>query len=310
MPPIQQLDSVLDGLAKDHATGSLRVGRAGSVYLSSGRVTYVESTCTPGVEEILTASGRVSTTTMRSTRQSATGTAGGGDALVRQGLLSRGELQLCVLGAILDASFFVLAATAPRPRFKEGDRHWLGDQWYFDVAGLVRECRRRRVQLDHVWPYPDLDSRPVVVAPRITSQRVVLTSVQWEVLVNADSTATPLDLARRLGRSAYSVLLAVRQLGAAGLLVEPPRDAPDPVPDASTPPLPKRAERTGPRPGAGLAAPSLSETAPRDAVAPPVSAAARPPQGVQSSVLGLPQVSGDATDIGVLLRLRDALERL
>ncbi|WP_248959248.1 hypothetical protein [Sphaerisporangium perillae] len=281
MSPTQQLDAVLGGLAKDRATGSLRVGRAGCVYLSGGRVTYVESTSAPGVEQILVTSGRVGAATMRSARQSAVGRADGGETLVRQGLLARGELQLCVLGAILDAAFFVLAAKGTRPRFKEGDRHWLGDQWYFDTAGLLRECRRRRAQLDHVWPYPDVDSRPVVITPRISAQRVVLTSLQWEVLVSADATATPIDLARRLGRPAYSVLLAVRQLGVAGLLLDPV-GAQDAVPAAGAPALPKRAGRTGPRPGALESRP----------------------------VPGLPQVSGDPTDVSVLIRLRDALERL
>ncbi|WP_214412146.1 hypothetical protein [Sphaerisporangium fuscum] len=280
MSPTQRLDAVLAGLAEDGATGSLRVGRAGSVYLSKGRVTYVESPSSPGAEEILTCSGRVAAATLRGARQSATP-----DALVRQGLLTLGELQLCVLGATLDAAFFVLAATGSRPRFKEGDRHWLGDQGYFEVSCLVRECRRRRAELDRVCPHPELDSLPVVVAPRITAQRVVLTAVQWEVLVSADATATPLDLARRLGRPAYSILLAVRQLGAAGLLLDPPA-APEAVPATPPPPLPKRTARTEPGP------------------------AVREAGAARTVTPAFPQVSGDATDVGVLIRLRDALERL
>jgi hypothetical protein len=277
----RQLDSILSGLAKDHATGSLRVGRTGTVYLAGGRVSYVESARTPGVEEILTASGRIGASGIRGVRRSAAGHADGGEALVRQGVLTRGELQFCVLGATLDASFFVLAATGTRPRFKEGDRHWLGDQWYFDVAGLLRECRRRRVQLDHVWPSSHQDSQPVVLAPRVTAHRVVLTAVQWEIVLNADATAAPAELARRIGRPVYAVLLAVRQLGAAGLLLRP----------EATPALPTRAGRagrTGPRPG-----PALSEPAPAPGAGSP-----------------LPQVSVSPTDVSVLVRLRDALERL
>ncbi|WP_425566959.1 hypothetical protein, partial [Sphaerisporangium flaviroseum] len=230
MSPSQQLDAILNDLAKNRATGSLKVGRTGTVYLTGGRVSYVECASTPGVEDILTASGRVGASTIRGARQSA----GGGDELVRQGVMTRGELQFCVLGAILDASLFVLAATGTRPRFKEGDRHWLGDQWYFDVAGLFRECRRRRAQLDNVWPSAGLDSQPVALSPRITAHRVVLDAVQWEVVLNADATATPVELARRLGRPVYAVLFAVRQLGAAGLLLQPdpaPGPAPGPTPD-------------------------------------------------------------------------------
>nr|BFE82706.1 hypothetical protein GCM10020093_053070 [Planobispora longispora] len=101
---------------------------------------------------------------------------------------------------------------------------------------------------------PELDALPVVPIGRIPAQRVLLTSLQWEVLVGADCTATPADLARKLGRPAYSVLLAVRQLAAAGLLRTPEHDR------ESAPATPPAA----PRP-----APATPPAAPRPAPSPP-----------------------------------------
>ncbi|GGK76062.1 hypothetical protein Sme01_51830 [Sphaerisporangium melleum] len=325
MPSVQRLEDALTGLAGERVTGSLKVGRAGTVYLSGGRVTYVESPSTPGPRDAGTPPGEPPPT--------------------------EGELQLGVLGATMDAAFFVLAATGARHRFTEGERHRYGDHWYFDVPALFQECRRRRARLDQVWPHPEADSRPVLLAPRTTAQRVVLTPVQWEVLLGADGTATPLDLARRLGRPAYAVLLAVRRFGAAGLLREPPSGTPvtgvgelpkragraRPYADRSSAPArpPEsgssaeamngqvRAAEPGPRSGQGAAAQPGPEARPGTAPAPQAGTEPEAERGTGTTPgpgeatealpglgLGVPAVSGDSTDVSVLIRLRDALERL
>lgn len=277
------VENVLSGLADDRATGVLRLGKAGALYLTGGRVTYAESPAAPRVEDLLTSGRRISAQAVRQARQAATEDRWGGELLVAQGVLTRGELEFCVLSSVLDAAYFLFEATGHRPRFRPGDRHWLGPQWYFDVTGLLRECRRRRAQLNQAWPSEELDALPVVPVGRVTAQRVVLTSLQWEVLVGADSTATPGDLAHKLGRPAYSVLLAVRQLAAAGLLHMPQAGA-----DATPGALPKRVKNgaEGPR-------------EPPDTAAGP----ARP-----SAVL--PLATGDPTDINLLIRLKNALEAL
>lgn len=286
------VESVLSGLAEERATGALRLGKAGMFYLTGGRVTYAESPAAPRAEDLLAAGRRVSAHAVRQARQAATEDLRGGELLVAQGVLTRGELEFCVLSAVLDAVYFLFDATGQRPRFRPGDRHWLGPQWYFDVTGLLRECRRRRAQLDQAWPSAELDSLPVVPVGRIPAQRVVLTSLQWEVLVGADSAATPCDLARRLGRPAYSVLLAVRQLAAAGLLHIPQAG---PAGPAAPGPLPRR-----PKGGTGQAGdPPAAPAAPR----PQPAGAARP-------ATPLPRTTGDPTDVNLLIRLRDALEAL
>ncbi|MGS2644061.1 hypothetical protein [Streptosporangium sp. LJ11] len=293
------VENILSGLAGDHATGSLRLGKAGIIYLTDGRVTYAESAAAPRLEDLLGACRGISAHAVRQVRQAATRRPpdartpqpSGGEQLVARGLLTRGELEFCVLSAVLDAAYFLLQATGHRPRFRRGERHWLGPQWYFDATGLLRECERRKAQLEQTWPSAELDTLPVVPLGRISAQRVVLSSLQWEVLVGADSTATPADLARKLGRPAYSVLLAVRQLASSGLLRLPepaPAEAPGApgapgAPEAPAP-LPRRTRGATEIPAAGTGSPETSQW--------------------------LPRANGDPADVSLLIRLRNALEAM
>ncbi|MEV5410203.1 DUF4388 domain-containing protein [Thermopolyspora sp. NPDC052614] len=334
----QRLPILLAGLAEDRATGALRVGGAGTIYLTDGCVTYVESAVAPRIEEILTASSRVPASAVRRARRSAAGTADGGEALVRQGVLTRGELQFCVFRAIADAAYFVLAATGTRQRFRAGDRHWLGVHWHADVTGLIRECERRRTQLDNIWPSDELDAEPVVPVARPPGQRVVLTALQWELLVHADRSATPAELARRLGRPVYATLAAVRHLAAAGLLRRPEPAVPAPAAASA---------RAGTAPGAHTDAPRAEDTTAQATTATALPAEAGAARAVPedtagdllaANAVGLPRripgaaalpgpsavprptadppprlapaVNGDPTDVSLLMRLRKALEEL
>ncbi|MCK2212554.1 DUF4388 domain-containing protein [Actinomadura sp. ATCC 31491] len=268
-----RLDTLLAGLARERSTGALRVGRSGTIFLSDGRVTYMECAQVPSLERLLTARGRMTEAALRAVQAE-----GGCARLLQEGSLTQGELQYAVLGAVLDAAFFLLPMNGTRPKFRPGEEHWLGGQWFFDVAGLVRECARRRAQLATVWPAADVDVSPVRPVAALPGHGVTLDRVQWEVLVRADHKATPLELAKQVGRSGYSVLLAVRRLAAAGLLA-----APDPQPAEDEARLPKRARGELPRPPHHPEAPRL-------------------PAG--------PPITGDPTDIALLLRLKKALEEL
>lgn len=191
--------TLLAGLARERASGSLSMGPAGKAFVDEGQVTFLECPGTPTVERMLIARGRVNPTR-----------------------ITKAELQFCVVGAVLDAAYFLLPAEpAARPKFRPGDRHWLGTQWRFEVAWLIRECTRRRAQLAKTWPSADLDNVPVTPAPRPPGQRVMLSDLEWQILVGADRVATPAVLADRLGQPIYTVLLAVRRMAAAGLLVAP-----------------------------------------------------------------------------------------
>ncbi|NUR88183.1 MAG: transcriptional regulator [Nonomuraea sp.] len=261
-----RLDTLLAGFARERSTGALRVGRAGTIYLDEGRVTFMECAQTPSAERLMILRGRISESALRRFQAD-----GGCDRLLVESRITLGELQYLVLGAVLDAAFFLLPATGTRPKFQPGQRHWLGGRWFFEVAGLVRETARRRARLAHVWPCADADAAPVRPAARLSGTRVTLSDTQWEVLVGADRESTPLELARQLGRSGYSVLLAVRELACAGLI-------------EAAAPLPRRGER-----------PALE----------------RPPHDAQAPRMALgPAVTADPTDLTLLMRLKKALEEM
>jgi hypothetical protein len=276
-----RLDTLLAGLAQDRSTGALRVGKSGTIFLSDGRVTYMECAQTPNVERLLSARGRMTEAALRALRAD-----GGCDRLLKEGPVTPGELQYAVLGVVLDAAFFLLPMSGTRPKFRPGEEHWLGGQWFFDVPGLVRECARRRAQLAQAWPSAEVDTLPVRPAARLPGHAVTLDGVEWEVIVRADHQATPLELAERIGRSGYSVLLAVRRLAAAGLLALPasdPEGAASPASDPEGGALPRRTREQRVRP-------------PHD------------PQGAPLP-LGL-TTTGDPTDLALLMRLKVALEEL
>ncbi|MEV0346827.1 hypothetical protein AB0H88_13750 [Nonomuraea sp. NPDC050680] len=301
------LDTLLAGLARERATGALRVGRAGTIFLSEGRVTYMECAQTPGVERLLAARGRLPETALRRLQ------AGGGCArLLEEGPVTLGELQYCVLGAVLDAAFFLLPVGGTRPKFRPGEQHWLGGQWFFDVAGLVRECARRRAYLAQIWPSAQLDMAPVRPAPWLPGSGVTLDSVQWEVVTGAGAEATPLDLARRIGRSGYSVLLAVRRMAAAGLLAPPVETTTTRAHDGPS----KGAHTRAPRDGTSRAPEeSAAKIAGEGQGALPQrergAVGQRPPHDPRAPGLPLgPPVTADPTDLALLMRLKKALEEL
>ncbi|GAA3552172.1 hypothetical protein GCM10022419_035600 [Nonomuraea rosea] len=310
-----RLDTLLAGLAREQSTGALRLGRNGTIFLSEGRVTYMECAQTPSVERLLTARGLMTEAALRELQAD-----GGSDRLLADGPITAGELQYAVLGVVLDAAFFLLPLSGTRPKFRPGEQHWLGGHWFFDVPGLVRECARRRAQLAQVWPSADMDTLPVRPAPRLPGHGVTLSRIQWEVLIQADHKATPLELAKLIGRSAYSVLLAVRRLAAAGLLAPPDpstaapgRKGPPPDPNAGVP------GKRGPAPYSNAAAPDGKNPAQDQdgAAAGEIlpqrerRAYAHPPHEPGAARPGFsPAMTGDPSDIALLLRLKKALEEL
>ncbi|MFE2147122.1 transcriptional regulator, partial [Streptomyces sp. NPDC059456] len=78
-----------------------------------------------------------------------------------------------------------------------------------------------------VWPYPLLDTSPVV--PRAAAPGQTVTARQRTLLARANGVRTPADLAWVLGRPAFHTLLDVRRLAAAGLVETPHEPALTPV---------------------------------------------------------------------------------
>ncbi|MFA1548892.1 hypothetical protein [Actinomadura chokoriensis] len=144
------------------------------------------------------------------------------------------DTELPALLAMFDAAYFLLGSAA-EPVFTEGPPS--GRPRRITVATLVHEQRRRRARLDAAWPDGGVDVAPVVPVRRVRRQRVILTGVQAEILLNADDRRTPARLARDLGRTAFGCLLAVRGLAAASLVRTDPPHVPGVRPSRSEIPV-------------------------------------------------------------------------
>ncbi|SCF74284.1 hypothetical protein GA0115259_101935 [Streptomyces sp. MnatMP-M17] len=231
-PPAQSAQSsasvspMLVRLAGERATGAL-LRDHGTLYLTDGRIVHAESPAAPGIDVLLTAGGRLP----REGWEEAVDRAGArrevGRFLVESGRLGDGELEICHLGALFDAAFFALAPGSGPTRFRYGVAHWIGPVRPVPAAAVERETLRRRELLDRVWPYPAVDTAPVVARRPAPGQAV--TRRQRALLELADGVRTPVAIAWALGRPAFHTLLDVRRLAAAGL-VETPDE-----PSAATP---------------------------------------------------------------------------
>lgn len=222
----------LTDLAAERASGALLCD-AGTVYLADGQVVHAESPLSPGLDVLLTTGGRLTADSWREAVDH-TATAGRvGRFLVDSGRLTGAELEICHLGALFDAAWFALGPGSGPRGFQRGAAHWLGPVRPVGAVAVEREIRRRGKLLDSVWPYPRVDTEPVVLRPP-DGHLPPVTRRQRAVLALADGMRTPAGIARALGRPAFHTLLDVRRLAAAGY-VETPRSPRTPLPSAPAP---------------------------------------------------------------------------
>ncbi|GGM79506.1 hypothetical protein GCM10007977_096250 [Dactylosporangium sucinum] len=291
-------------LAATGATGALTVvGEPGGVvFLREGRVNGVESPAAPSVDRLLTACGKVDervweTIPSRPAR-----------ALVEGGHVTAAELELCAVQALYDAAFFVLSTGGADLRFDAGVEHWLGADGTVTADQVCDHVSRQRRMLDEVHPSEATDLAPVVPVLRPGLDRVLLSGLQWEIVLHADGRRTPQDLAGLLGRSAYAVTLDVRRLAAAGLVAVPAAKPPAPAvaEPAAEPPAPAVAE-----PPVPAEDPELPRRVPGTFTFedPPAHHRRELPAGV-SALAVLPGAIDRSPDDSLLKRIRSALQSL
>ncbi|WP_030617531.1 hypothetical protein [Streptomyces sclerotialus] len=226
------ISPMLVRLAEERATGVL-IRERGTLYLADGQVVHAESPAAPGIDDLLVAAGRLP----RAGWEEAVARAGArrtvGRFLVDSGRLADGELEICHLGALFDAAFFALSPSSGPTRFRYGVSHWIGPVRPVPAAVVARESSRRRALLAAIWPYPDIDSAPVV--PRAPTADRRIPDRQRGVLSLADGVRTPEAIARALGRPAFHTLIEVRRLAASGLVETPAAPTPPPAPPSPVP---------------------------------------------------------------------------
>ncbi|KUN37881.1 hypothetical protein AQJ30_15240 [Streptomyces longwoodensis] len=230
---------MLTRLAAERATGVLE-REHGTLHLADGQVVHAESPFAPGLADLLLAHGTLAADAWRQAVERADEEHGAGRLLVEAGLVARGALEICHLGALYDAGYFALAPSSTPGRFHYGSGQLLGAVRPVTVAELERETLRRRALLHRLWPQPLADTAPLL---RTTPRQAPVPATapdarQRAVLALVDGVRTAPDIARALGRRAFPTLADVRRLAAAGLVAaKPPPSAPDPPPGITLPPV-------------------------------------------------------------------------
>ncbi|MDG6102150.1 ADAM 12 protein [Dactylosporangium aurantiacum] len=311
----------LEQLAALGATGALTVlGEPGGViFLRDGLVNGVESPAAPSVDRLLTAAGVVEervweTIPSRPAR-----------ALVEGGHVTAAQIELCALNALYDAAFFVLSTGRAELRFAPDIEHWLGADCTVTADQVCDHVARQRRILDEVHPSDVTDTAPVRPVLRPGLDRVLVSGLQWEIVLHADGERTPQELAGLLGRSAYAVTLDVRRLAAAGLIESPPAPAPAPPEAAPADAEPADAEPAAehpdpapepdPHPVAANGTVPATELLPQRVPGtftfedPPADTRRHLPAGV-SALAVLPGAIDKVPDDSLLKRIRSALQSL
>ncbi|GGQ84151.1 hypothetical protein [Streptomyces flaveolus] len=209
----------LGTLAAEGATGALS-GERGIVYLSAGRVVHVESALTPDLGALLTRSGAVPSDGWWEAVDRGGAHHRVGHRLVDSGRLAAGALEVCHLGALFDAAYFVLAHDTRAHRFRPGALHWLGAVRSVPVDTVVRESRRRRDLLERIWPDPDIDVVPLARVPGAGTGD--LPARRGRTLTQVDGVRTAADIAASLACRTYHTLVELRRLAADGLVTAAP----------------------------------------------------------------------------------------
>ncbi|MGW7496187.1 hypothetical protein ACWGKA_18050 [Streptomyces luteogriseus] len=242
----------LGTLAAQGATGALST-ESGIVYLAAGHVVHVESAVTPDLGDLLTHSGALAPDGWWEAIDQAGRRCRVGRQLVDSGHLAAGALELCHLGALFDAAYFVLAHDGPALRFRPGAAHWLGAVRSVPVDTVLRESRRRRELLHRIWPEAAVDRAPLARMPG--SEAADLPARRGRTLAQVDGVRTAAQIATALACRTFHTLVELRRLAAAGLvapvapLIPGPSSDPSPAP-ASAPATVSAEPGHAPRPTA------------------------------------------------------------
>ncbi|MFJ7334218.1 hypothetical protein ACIQU3_20465 [Streptomyces sp. NPDC101110] len=257
LPTDEPASALLGTLAAQGATGALSTA-SGIVYLAEGRVVHVESAVTPDLGDLLTHSGALAADGWWEAIDQAGRRCRVGRQLVDSGHLAAGALELCHLGALFDAAYFLLAHDGPALRFRPGAAHWLGAVRSVPVDTVLRESRRRRELLHRIWPEPAVDRAPLARVPG--SGAADLPARRGRTLAQVDGVRTAAQIATALACRTFHTLVELRRLAAAGLVA--PVAPLVPVPASPPSPTPVEAPAPAPAPVSAEPGPPPRPTAP------------------------------------------------
>ncbi|GAA3633082.1 hypothetical protein GCM10022223_59290 [Kineosporia mesophila] len=231
-PPPESEETAYDrlfDLAEDQATGALYLnGRwGGTVYLVSGRIGYVESVLTPGIEALLLRPtytderswARLVSSLRRGRIDAAVSAA---SQLLSGDATSAFDAEVLRRTALADAALVTLGAVVPDAtgavaRFRPGAWHWCEPVRTFSVAEVLTEVERRKAVLGRMTRGVRMDA-PIQRSPQLPVERIRLTATQWNIAALANGTTTPLDIAWMLGHGVFATTVAIHQLARLGVI--------------------------------------------------------------------------------------------
>jgi hypothetical protein len=231
-------------LAQERVTGALYLnGRwGGTVFLVEGRIGYVESVLTPGLEALLLRPtygderswARLVPSLRRGDRVAAVSAA---RQVLKTGSVSAVDVEILRRTALADAAFAALGLAVPetartRSRFRPGETHWCAPGRPLAVPEVLGEVDRRKSVLSRVTLGVRMD-RPVQRVPQLSFERIRLSATQWNIARLADGASSPLDIAWMLGHGVFATTMAVHQLARLGVVTTDPEQEslyPGPLP--------------------------------------------------------------------------------
>lgn len=100
---------------------------------------HAESPATPGLDVLFSVHGVLAPEVWREAVAAAGAGRRVGRFLIDSGRIAEGALELCHLGSLYDAAYFVLGPSSTPSRFRYGAAHWFGPLRPVPVAALERE---------------------------------------------------------------------------------------------------------------------------------------------------------------------------
>ena len=231
--PVGPLDEALRDCGAAGFSGVLHVIGApgGTVYLTAGRVTAIETPWSPSPEVILLRSGRVPEADWEAAFTAAAVARGPmRGELIGRGLVGTGELEALLRTALADAMFAFAAGFVDTCRTEASALDYQLPLEPATGAGWLVAEALRRTQVLAAFPGPPMRARErLTVVPGSVRPGTLLGGGRDEVLALADGRRTIRDLAFALGRGLYATMLEVARMRAEGLLASVPHGGLRPV---------------------------------------------------------------------------------
>ncbi|MDH6629198.1 hypothetical protein M2271_007034 [Streptomyces sp. LBL] len=243
-PSARNVPALLLGLREEGFSGTVRVSGhpGGTIHLRNGLVGAIETPGAPTVTSTLLTLGRISDEAWLAACAAEPDADRLGGHLVAAGLIGAAELEVVCAAAVFDGAFAMALSALGRWELSDREPALVAEPGV-EPRQLAEETSRRMTLLSRSWGAPSelTRVRPTVVTGSGPHRSDGPARRHQDILDSVNGRRTPRDIAFKLGRGLYAVMLDVMRLEALNLVRWDTTAAPDGRP--STAP---RAPRTDP----------------------------------------------------------------